>query len=284
MSALLAVDIGNTTIGLCLFFKAEDGTKFSIKKIPAHPVQSAKTYKKIILEFMDSAGTNHNVEQLEQFKHSSIRSGNLRLALPVDHKINAVISSVVPALNKHVIKAVTEACKKRPLIVNHKLDFGLILDVEQPEKVGTDRIANAVAGFHYFKKPVAIVDFGTATTLTVVGRRQTYIGGAIMPGISLMQKALHSGTAKLPPVVLKIPEKFLGKNTVSSIISGIMHGTAAAVESLIKGMEKEINFKVKLVLTGGYAKLMSPLIKRKHIVAEGLIFEGLRLIYLKNRG
>lgn len=262
MNSLLAVDIGNTTIGMCLFLKPEDSTKFFIKRIPTHPAQLANKYKKIIVEFIDSAGTSRNVERLE---------------------INSVISSVVPSLNKPIIKAVTEVCKKRPLIVSHLLDCGINFDVQEPEKVGADRIANAVAGFHYFNKPAAVVDFGTATTVTVVGRRQTYFGGAIMPGIDLMQKALHSGTAKLPAVCLKTPKKFLGKNTVSAITSGIMHGTAGAVEALIKGMEKELNFKVKLVLTGGHAKHISPLIKKKHIVFPGLTFEGLRLIYLKTR-
>jgi pantothenate kinase type III len=62
--------------------------------------------------------------------------------------------------------------------------------------------------------------------------------------------------------------------------SGIINGTVGAVEALIKGIEKELGFRLKLVLTGGYAKLVSPLIKRKHCMAPNLTFEGLRLIYL----
>jgi type III pantothenate kinase len=260
---LLAIDIGNSTIGLGMFLNPEKSKKLFIKKIPTHPAQSAERYKKIIAEI------------IEHFTHSP--------------KIDAIISSVVPSLNQPITSAIKSICCKEPLIVSHKLESGLISNAAHPEKIGADRIANAVAGFHYFKRPVAIIDFGTATTVTVVSPKKShdflgmpvFLGGTIMPGIQLMQKALYSGTAKLPLISLKKPKKVLGEDTTSSIASGIINGTAGAVESLIRNMEKELGFRLKLVLTGGHAKLMSHLIQRDYILIPNLTFEGLRLIYLK---
>jgi type III pantothenate kinase len=267
MNSILAVDVGNTTIGLCLFLKLEDRTKFFIKKIPTHPVQSANRYKKIIVEF------------IKQKIGSSLQ--------PSAFSLDSVISSVVPPLNISIAGAIKEICGRQPLVVSHTLDCGLAFDVKHPEKIGADRIANAVAGFDYFKKPVAVIDFGTATTITAVGRQYNchpvLLGGAIMPGINLMQRSLHEGTSKLPSTLLKMPKTALGKNTVLAITSGIVFGTAGAIETLIKSMEKELNFRLKLILTGGHAKLMSPLIKRNHCLAPNLTFEGLRLIYIKAR-
>lgn len=261
MSALLAVDIGNSTIGFGIFLNPIKNTKLHIKKIPTHPIQSVEAYKKIIAEI------------IEHFTHSP--------------KIDSIVSSVVPSIDRSIIEAINDICSRKPIIVSHKIPCGLTFDVKHPERIGADRIANAVAGLSYYKKPVAVVDMGTATTITVVSHKKScnhavFLGGAIMPGIDLMHHALHEGTAKLPPVSIKRPKTVLGKDTASSITSGIINGTAGAVEALIKSIEKELGFRLKLVLTGGHAKLVSPLIKRDHSLAPNLTFEGLRLIYLYN--
>lgn len=259
---LLAIDIGNSTIGIGLFLDPSKKKNLITKKISSHPVQTPEKYKKIFSEFVKT--------QISGAKSSA-------------NKIDAIVSSVVPALDQPVIKALKNICGKNPLVVSHKLDCGISFDILKPETVGADRIANAVAGFDYFKKPVAVVDFGTATTITIVGKKQNLLGGAILPGIELMQKSLYSGTARLPFFSLKSNAAALGKNTESSINSGIIYGSAGAVEKIIKNMEKELHFRLKLALTGGRAGLITGLIERDHIVSPHLTFEGLRLIHINNR-
>lgn len=262
---LLALDIGNSAIGLGLFPEPLKGRKIFVGKIPTYPELSIVEYRKIIDEFI-----RHHVK--------TIPSGENHLR---KRKIEAIISSVVPSLNTKIIKSIKGICSNT-IIVNYKLKTGLTFDVLRPEEVGADRIANAVAGFHYFKKPTAIIDFGTATTITVVGRKGNFLGGSILPGLKLMQNALHAGTALLPLIPLKKPEYVSGRDTVSSIQSGIIYGTAGAIETLIKGVEKEYRFKLKLVITGGHSRLMSLLIKKGHLLVSDLTLEGLRLIYLRN--
>lgn len=277
MSILLAVDIGNSTIGFGIFPNPIKNTRLLIKKIPTHPAQSTETYKEIISEFIKDCGKGQKAKGKGQ------------------EKTDAIISSVVPSIDRPIIEAIKDICGRKPIIVSHKLPCGLTFDIKMPEKIGADRIADAVAGFSYYKKPVAVVDLGTATTITVVRPKEycdflgtqnchpVFLGGTIMPGIDLMHHALREGTAKLPPVSIKRPETVLGKDTASSMTSGIINGTAGAVEALIKGIEKELGFRLKLVLTGGHAKLVSTLIKREHCLSPNLTFEGLRLIFLKAR-
>lgn len=271
MKPLLAVDIGNSTIGFCIFQNPKKNTKMFIKKIPTYPTLTVKAYKKVITEFINSKLNSPPVT---------------RFSLP---EIDSIISSVVPSLNPLIIGAIKESCKKKPMVVSHKINCGITFDVKTPKNIGADRIANAVAGFYYYKMPVAVVDMGTATTITVVSlekscRHPVFLGGAIMPGINLMHRALFTWTAKLPSIPIHTPKTVLGKDTVSSIKSGIINGTAGAVETLIKSIEKELGFRLKLVLTGGHAKLVSPLIKRQHSMSPNLTFEGLRLIYLYMSG
>ncbi|MCL0072098.1 type III pantothenate kinase [Thermodesulfovibrionales bacterium] len=281
MNMLLAADIGNSTVGLGLFPEPFKSSQLFIKKIPTNLPHPVETYKKIILEFIRDTSMNLISQATDQEKTSPL-SPNSELNAPL--KIDAIVSSVVSFLDQPIINAIKDTCDKNPLIVDHKIEGSLTLAITRPEEIGADRIANAVAGFYYSKEPVAIVDFGTATTISVVGREQNLVGGAILPGIELMQKALHLGTTKLPLISLKTPEKVIGKNTEASIMSGVIYGTVGAVETLIKGMEKELGLRLKLILTGGNAGFVSPLIKREHILIPALTFEGLRLIYIKNSG
>ncbi|HWR90381.1 MAG TPA: type III pantothenate kinase, partial [Dissulfurispiraceae bacterium] len=144
-------------------------------------------------------------------------------------------------------------------------------------------IANAVAAVVLIGSPSAVVDFGTATTITVVGRQRDLIGGAILPGVWLMERALHTGTAKLPAVDLRRPVNLPGRDTMSSIRAGIVCGTAGAVERLVSDMERELGFSLTLVLTGGAVDLVAPLIGRPHRVIPALTFEGMRFIHLRVR-
>lgn len=255
INGLLCIDIGNSTIGFGLFSGLSTSSRLLIKKIPAHPVRTAASYKRTIGRFIKDRKPN----------------------------MNAVISSVVPFLNQPVVQAVTEICGRKPLIVSNKIKSGISFSISRPEKIGADRIANAVAAFHYLRKPAAVTDFGTATTITVVGWKCNFLGGIIMPGLRMMKDSLHTKTAKLPDAPLNKPKAALGKDTISAITSGIIYGTAGAVEAAIKNMERELGFKLQLVLTGGYAGFMSQFIKRKHRVMPDLTFEGMRLIYFKDK-
>ncbi len=259
---LIGVDIGNSNIGFGLFPDPLRNASLVTRKVDTFPARTSGFYEKVIAQMIKET-----------------HAGNM------PPTISAVVASVVPARNTTINKTLASFCKKRPLYVSAGINCGLTFSVKEPFKLGADRIANAVAGINSHKgRPTAILDFGTATTITVVGKKSALLGGAILPGISLMLKALNSGTAKLPLVSTSALEKALGKDTASSIISGVLYGTAGAAEKLIKTMEKELEFKLQLVVTGGNAPFVSSFINRTFIHRPHMTFEGLRLIYLMNKG
>jgi type III pantothenate kinase len=163
------------------------------------------------------------------------------------------------------------------------MDTGLNLKIKAPEELGTDRLADAAGAYAIYHEPVAVIDFGSATTLTAVGKNADVIGGSIMPGVGLMNDVLAQRTSKLTKVSLELPVPALGTDTAENIRSGLVFGTAGAVERVLDEIEKEVGYTFRVVLTGGYVHLMDAFIKRPHDVNAFLIHEGLKEIYGKNR-
>ncbi len=256
----MAIDIGNSSISTGIF--SEDRLLRRLE-IPTHPARDIGYYRSEIEKALPR------------------KKGRTS-------PIGVVLSSVVPALTSILARSAKEISSCNPLIVNNSLNTGLIYDVEHPEQIGADRIADAVAAREVFGSPVAVVDFGTATCISVVkGRR--FLGGSILPGLRLMGEALHRGTAKLPSVdvdlVMKAPESYqkaLGKNTIASMISGMIYGTAGAVERILRNIEAEEGCRFKVVLTGGHSEMMAGFVERKCFLDPDLTLTGLRLIYERN--
>jgi type III pantothenate kinase len=203
------------------------------------------------------------------------------------HKIQkpagAVISSVVPQVTPAIKNAVKRTFGVEALIVSCTVKTGLKFNIKNVERLGADRIADAVAAYRLYKGPLLVIDFGTATTFSYIDSKGQFRGGAIMPGILLSADTLADKTAGLPRVKLKEPDKALGKDTAENILSGIILGHAGAVEKIIKEIKREVGKDFKVIITGGYANLMIPYIRIDHINPL-LTLEGLRLIYELNKG
>ncbi|HVO33378.1 MAG TPA: type III pantothenate kinase, partial [Elusimicrobiota bacterium] len=85
-----------------------------------------------------------------------------------DELLGIVMASVVPLLDGPLAKACALYLHHAPLVVNSHAKLGIINRYRHPEEVGADRLVNAVAVHHHWKKAVIVVDFGTATTFDCV--------------------------------------------------------------------------------------------------------------------
>ena len=149
--------------------------------------------------------------------------------------------------------------KVRPIIVNHKTSTGIKICYTNPKEVGADRIVNAVAAYHEFGGPVIIIDFGTATTFCIVSSKGEYLGGVIAPGVTISAEALFERASKLPAVELIKPKTIIGKDTVSSMQSGIIYGHAGMVDAIVERIKAEMKWKNPMVIaTGGLVELIAP--------------------------
>ncbi len=251
---LIAIDIGNSSINIGFFTKSG----LIVQKINTWPLMSPSEYSTLLNGFTKEKNIDKTPEGI-------------------------IISSVVPGHTGVLRETLGGLASVDPLLVSYKIKTGLKFNIPDPEELGSDRIANSVAAYELYKSPVAVVDSGTATTISVVGRDANYIGGAIMPGVRLMNESLAKGTSKLSGVPLSPPGPALGIDTTRCIQSGLFYGTAGAAERLLLEIEKEIGFELKVVLTGGYGNIISKFLIGKHDLRPHLTIEGLKAIYMRNK-
>jgi len=153
-------------------------------------------------------------------------------------------------------------------------------DVDQPERVGTDRLLTALAAYRRFNRECIVVDFGTAITVNAVRADGTFAGGAIFPGLAMMARALSEGTALLPAVQAPTAAPLAGRNTEEAIAAGILRGAAGAVTGLIAAARRVVGTDARVVLTGGAAPVVADLLPTDcRTVIQNLLFEGLLASY-----
>jgi type III pantothenate kinase len=254
---LITVDIGNTSINIGYF----SDSALLVQKIATYPLLSVDEYSDVISDFM---WQNHIEKKF----------------------FSGIISSVVlshTAFLKDALKKLPTIRNNELFVLSHLMHTGLNLKIKAPEELGTDRLANAAGAYALYQEPVAICDFGTATSITVVGKNGDLLGGAIMPGIGLMNDMLAQRTSKLAKISLEPAGPGLGTDTAGCVRSGLLLGTAGAVERILAEIEKETGYTFRVVITGGYAQLVDTSIIRPHDIKLFLTLEGLKEIYEKNR-
>jgi type III pantothenate kinase len=168
--------------------------------------------------------------------------------------------------------------------VSRHIDLGIAVNVDNPDEVGADRLVNSVAAMTKYGRPVVAVDLGTAITLDVVSAEGAYIGGAIAPGLAVSMETLFSRTAKLPQIALTTPERFIGRNTMEAVQSGIVNGYTGLVDALVEGIFSELGGRTPVVATGGHAKILASQSRTITHVEPWLTLEGLLILYKRGFG
>lgn len=254
---IVVVDVGNTNI----VFAVYEG-----KKLLNHwrmTTDKDKTSDEFGMFFMDI----FNYEKIDIAKIEAV-----------------VIASVVPPIMYSLEHAIKKYFKLDPIVVGPGLKTGINIKYENPREVGADRIVNAVAALEMYKGSLIIVDFGTATTFCAVMSNGEYLGGVICPGIKISAEALFQRAAKLPRIDLAKPDTVIGRNTVSSMQSGIVYGYVGKVDYIVKRMKKEMKEdNIKVIATGGLARLIASESETIDEINGFLALDGLRIIYEKNK-
>ncbi|GHF28615.1 type III pantothenate kinase [Kordiimonas sediminis] len=204
----------------------------------------------------------------------------------VDDVKGAIIASVVPQMVWPLQQICRHYFKHEPLVVGAAdVKLGIDVQVKNPQEVGADRLVNAVAADVLYGGPLAVIDFGTATTFDVIGSDGAYLGGVICPGINLSLDALHQAAAKLPRIAVTAPEgtAITGKTTLEAMQNGIFWGYVSMIEGLSKRLKDEHGSEMKIMATGGLAPIFSDHTNAIDTVAGDLTLEGLNIIYKRNR-
>ncbi len=257
MTCLLAVDVGNTNTVLGVFRGSDLVNHFRIETNAGRTSDELAVLVRSLLE-------------LQGFAWGSLDAG--------------IVSSVVPPAVFPIQRFFKQYLGAPALVVGPGIKTGMPILYENPREVGADRIVNAVAAFETYHSGCIIVDFGTATTWDVVTPRGEYLGGAIAPGIQISAEALYSHAAKLPRVEIHRPGKVIGRNTVSSMQSGLLYGYAGMVDALVTRIRAEVDFPAKCLATGGLARLLASESSTIETTDELLTLKGLKILYDRNVG
>lgn len=190
-----------------------------------------------------------------------------------------IVSSVVPEMTRALTHMAHDILELEPLIVDSTTDTGMPVLYDDPRQVGADRLANAVAAVATYGAPCIVVDFGTATTWDAIDREGRYLGGTIAPGVEISAEALFQHAARLSSVELVAPEHPIGRNTIESIQSGIVNGTAGMVDRVVELFKDELGQDARVIATGGLAEVVVGKCGTIEVTDPLLTLDGLKLIY-----
>ena len=195
---------------------------------------------------------------------------------------DAIICSVVPNLMHSLQGALIKYFHIVPIVVEAGIKTGIRIATTNPKQVGADRIADAVAAYELYGGPVLVLDFGTATTYDLVDETGAFIGAITAPGIRISAKALWEDAAKLPEIEIKKPENILGKDTITSMQSGLVFGQIGQTEYIIRKVKEEMGLKeMKVVATGGLGRIIASETDAIDVYDPNLTLKGIHLIYKK---
>lgn len=255
---IICIDIGNTNVKYAIY----DGEELKIS------FRVATDLKKTSDEYGSQLVTMLNTMRIDI---ASITGG--------------IVSSVVPSLDYTIEKCCRLYLGVKPLKIEPGLKSGLNIRCDNAREVGADRIVNCVSAIVQYgeKKPMIVIDFGTATTFNVINEKDEFIGGVIAPGIKGSLDSLVGGTAKLPRVEIEAPGSIIAKNTVTNMQAGIVYGFAGLVDYIVSRIKKELKRNdVKTVATGGFSEIISKEISCIDVVDKLLTLKGLNYLYRLN--
>lgn len=191
----------------------------------------------------------------------------------------ASFCSVVPAASAALSEAVAALGVKSPLWLSSESKLNFNFNYPQKQTLGSDRIADLIAGSHYFGKNCIVVDFGTAITFSVL-TENVFQGGVIAPGITSSLEALFSSTAKLPKIVFHKTAQGIGKSTVEAIEIGAYIGWRGVVREILSEIKRELpdgGAKHTVVATGGISESLDFAAEFFDAVDKNLTLKGLYL-------
>ena len=252
---VLTIDIGNTNIVLGVWDKE---TLLFVSRLKTDKLKTEDGYA---------------IELKNVFELYNVNSSKIH---------GSIISSVVPQISNAVARAVERLIEKKPLVVSPGIKTGLNIKTDDPAQLGSDIVVGAVAALSKYPKPIIIFDMGTATKISVIDTNSSFLGCVILPGIRIGFDALSERTAQLPQVGLEAPGDIIGKNTIESMMSGAVFGTASMMDGMVERIEQRLSQKATVIATGGNLGDIAKFCKTEIIENANLILEGLILIYRKN--
>jgi type III pantothenate kinase len=229
--SVLAIDIGNSRIGLNVFQDAK-------------AVDPAQRFTHLqIADELDGTLTS-----LWSTAQGEAKSAD-------DDQSGVVIASVVPELTTQVAERVKRVLGQSAQIIGRDFAVPVKSKLRDTDTVGVDRLLGALCAYVNTEKACVIVQAGSALVVDCIDDEGIFRGGAILPGLQMSAKALHQFTAALPTASLTPPDDAepFGRYTQEAINLGLYIGARGAIRELIERFATALGNWPHVVATGGDA-------------------------------
>ena len=236
---MILIDIGNTTIGICLY---QENRLNVVKRIKTKDLK------------------NKTTTLSEEFKDLNFK----------DRK--CLISSVVPSLNDEFTNLFKNKYNIDPVFVDINKNQLFKIHLDNPLELGSDLLMVTYGASLYFDEAI-IVDLGTVSKFLVY-KGHDFLGGAIGVGFENSYDAIFDTAEMLKESALIKPEKIIETSTEKCLASGIINGMVSLVDGMIQKIKEEQHIE-NVILTGGASIILHPYFKTNLKYVPDLIFEGM---------
>ncbi|WP_433951861.1 type III pantothenate kinase [Brevundimonas diminuta] len=259
---LLAIEQGNTNT----LFAVHDGEEWIFQwRTATDPMRTADEYAVWLHQLFEMRGQGQTMADMD----------------------GCIISSVVPQSIFNLRNLARRYLNVEPLVIGENVELGIEVRIHKPSEAGADRLVNAIGALQDYEGDLLLIDSGTATTFDVVSGANgqgagAFEGGLIAPGINLSLQALHEAAAKLPRIAIQRPDTVIGRDTVTSMQSGVFWGYIALIEGLVDRIKAEWGKPMTVIGTGGVASLFEGATNSIDRFDPDLTIRGLLEIWRRN--
>ncbi len=247
---VLVIDIGNTHIVMGIY---EESELIQSWRFHSDSLKTADEYYSLFKSLKESISQN------------------------IAHFHNCILASVVPELTRIFTHMINKYLQCKLVIVNAKTPLGLKFLVPDPSFIGADLVVNAYTAKEKYQTNCIICDFGTATTIQLVGKDGTFYGTVIAPGVMTSASTLFNTAALLSSIELETPKKTIGTSTKEGLLSGIVTGHSLMVDGFIRKIRQEYASlgEIRAIATGGISSLICQECGEIDVIDKTLTLEGL---------
>ncbi|MGE7198354.1 type III pantothenate kinase [Brevundimonas sp. S1H14] len=259
---LLAIEQGNTNT----LFAVHDGQEWIFQwRTATDPMRTADEYAVWLHQLFEMRGHGLTMADMD----------------------GCIISSVVPQSIFNLRNLARRYLSVEPLVIGENVELGIEVRIHKPSEAGADRLVNAIGALQVYEGDLLLIDSGTATTFDIISGANgqgmgAFEGGLIAPGINLSLQALHEAAAKLPRIAIQRPDSVIGRDTVTSMQSGVFWGYIALIEGLVDRIKAEWGKPMTVIGTGGVASLFEGATDSIDRFDPDLTIRGLLEIWRRN--
>jgi type III pantothenate kinase len=217
--------------------------------------------------------------------HLRWRAGDYtrRLFSPVRGLERVLVASVAGArVNRALAAAARRAGIPARFLTVRRRAGAVTVGYVEPWRLGIDRFAAVVGAHALFESvPVCVVGVGTAMTIDLVGADGRHRGGVIIPAPGLMVETLLArthGIRRRAQGGTVGGQGIFGRSTRDAVVLGSRHAAAALIDRAVEAASAIVGREPLVVLTGGEASAVRPLLRSNSVGVPDLVLRGLGVL------